>query len=108
MDYYLSFQYTVEDGQVINSQINYAKCMHSSNKKVIKYIKYFNQHNNIKDIFKYESENIIDLLSKNGIILHSDSKVTNFYLNDKIKITYLPQRFDIIFKDGYMMFGLKE
>ncbi len=108
MDYYLSFQYTVKDAQVINSQINYSKCMTTSDKKVKKYIKYFNKHKNIKDVFKYESENIIDLLSQNGIILDGSSKINNFYLNDKITITYLPKRFDIIFKDGYMMFGLKE
>ena len=82
--------------------------MTTSDKKVNKYIKYFNQHDNLKDIFKYESENIIDLLSKQGIILHSTSQINNFYLNDEIKITYLPKRFDIIFKDGYMLIGLKE
>ena len=82
--------------------------MESSNSKIIKEFKYFNQYKSLKDIFKYEKENLIDLFSKEGIILHQNQKVLNYISQEKIKITFLPRRFDIIFKDGYMIFRLKE
>ena len=72
----------------------------------IKTFKYFNQHTKLKDIFKYEKEDLIDLFSKEGVIIHQNQKIINYYSNDKVKITFLPKRFDIIFIDGYMEFRL--
>jgi hypothetical protein len=75
--------------------------------KTIKVFRYFNKHNNIKDVFKNENEQIISLLAKNGVIVSDNSIIQNQYNNEKIKITYPPQIFDIIFKDGVMIFKLK-
>ena len=106
-EYWISFQYTIKNNQVINEQLNISRCMSEENLPTKKEFKYFNQHNSLKDIFKYEKEELIDLFSKNGIILHSSQKIVNYYSDDKIKVTYLPKRFDIIFKDGYIIFRLK-
>ena len=105
-EYYISFQYTIHNNQVINEQFNISKCMNQRKLKVIKTIKYFNKHTKLKDIFKYEKENLIDIFSKEGIIMHNNQKIVNYYPDDKIKITFLPKRFDIIFVDGYMEFRL--
>ena len=107
-EYWISFQYTIKNNQVINEQLNISRCMHEINTPTKKEFKYFNHHKSLKDIFKYEKENIIDLFSKNGVILHNNQKIVNYYSDDKIKITYLPKRFDIIFQDGYIIFKLKE
>jgi len=82
--------------------------MTNKNLPIKKSFRYFYYHNSLKDIFKYEKENLIDLFSKNGVIIHNSQKIINYYSDDKIKITYLPKRFDIIFKDGYLIFKLKE
>ena len=106
--YWISFQYTMYNNQIINEKFEVAKCMLQKNLPTIKQFKYFNQHSKLKDIFKYEKENLIDLFSKEGIILHQTQKIVNYYSSDKVKITFLPKRFDIIFKDGYIIFKLKE
>ena len=105
-EYYISFQYTIQNNQIINEKLEYSRCMEDKKLPIIKTIKYFNQHNSIKDIFKYEAENIIDILSKHGVIIHNNQKIVNYYSSDKVKITYLPKRFDIIFVDGYIEFRL--
>jgi len=107
-EYWISFQYTMKNNQIINEKFEYSRCMHPITSKTIKEFKYFNEHSNLKDIFKYEKENLIDLFSKEGVILHQNQKIVNYYSSDKVKITFLPRRFDIIFKDGYMIFKLKE
>ena len=105
-EYWISFQYTMKNNQIINEKFEYSKCMNPINSKTIKEFKYFNEHSNLKDIFKYEKEKLIDLFSKEGVILHQNQKIVNYYSSDKVKITFLPRRFDIIFKDGYMEFRL--
>jgi hypothetical protein len=107
IQYWISFQYTVYNKQVINQKLEYARCMHEINTPTIASFKYFYHHKSLKDVFKYEQNEIIDMLSKSGIILHNTNRTINFYPDDKIKITYLPQRFDIIYKDGYLVFNLK-
>jgi len=107
-EYWISFQYTMKNNQIINEKFEYSKCMNPINSKTIKEFKYFNEHSNLKDIFKYEKEKLIDLFSKEGVILHQNQKIVNYYSSDKVKITFLPRRFDIIFKDGYIIFKLKE
>jgi len=82
--------------------------MYLTHSATIKEFIYFNQHKDLKDIFKYEKENLIDMFSKAGVIMHNNQKIVNYYSSDKVKITFLPRRFDIIFKDGYMIFKLKE
>jgi len=106
LQYYISFQYTIQNNQIINEKLEYSRCMDEKKLPIITTIKYFNKYNSIKDIFKYESENIIDILSKNGVIIHNSQKIINYYSLDKVKITYLPKRFDIIFIDGYIEFRL--
>ena len=107
-EYWISFQYTIQNNQIINEKFEYSRCMHSTTSKTIKEFKYFNKHTKLKDIFKYEKEDLIDLFSKEGVIMHNNQKIINYYSDDKVKITFLPRRFDIIFKDGYIIFKLKE
>jgi len=106
--YWISFQYTMKNNQIINEKFEYSKCMYPTNSATIKEFKYFNQYKNLKDIFKYEKENLIDMFSKVGVIMHNNQKIVNYYSDDKVKVTFLPRRFDIIFKDGYIIFKLKE
>jgi len=104
--YWISFQYTIKNNQIINEKLEYSKCMSEKKLPTIKTFKYFNKHTKLKDIFKYEKENLIDIFSKEGVILHQNQKIVNYYSDDKVKITFLPKRFDIIFIDGYMEFRL--
>ena len=104
--YWISFQYTIKNNQIINEKLEYSKCMSEKNLPTIKTFKYFNKHTKLKDIFKYEKENLIDIFSKEGVILHQNQKIVNYYSDDKVKITFLPKRFDIIFVDGYIEFRL--
>ena len=104
--FYISFQYTIKNNKVINEQLNISKCMQELKLPIIKQFKYRYEHNKLKDIFKFEKEHLIDLFSKEGVILHNNQKVINFYPDDKIKITYLPKRFDVFFFDGYLIFRL--
>ena len=104
--YWISFQYTIKNNQIINEKLEYSKCMSEKKLPTIKTFKYFNKHTKLKDIFKYEKENLIDIFSKEGVILHQNQKIVNYYSDDKVKITFLPKRFDIIFVDGYMEFRL--
>ncbi|NPA55386.1 MAG: hypothetical protein GXO40_03395 [Epsilonproteobacteria bacterium] len=107
VEVYISFQYTIQNNQIINEKLEYSKCMSHSSAPIITQIKYFPHHDTLAGVLKYEKEEIIDVLSKNGVFVSNCNITTNFYNNDKIKVTYLPQRFDIIFQDGYLIFKLK-
>ena len=106
--YFISFQYTIKNNKILNERFDYSRCMDNKKLPTKKEFKYFYNHTSLKDIFKYEQSNLIDLFSKEGIILTDNQRIINYYLNDKVKITFLPKRFDIIFKDGYLIFKLKE
>jgi hypothetical protein len=64
-----------------------------------------------KDIIKtcYENrETIIDYLLNKNMFITAIEKIHNSILSSKVVATFLPKRFDIIIKNGYAYFYLKE
>ena len=82
--------------------------MKKTNSKTVKSLKYSTNYTSLDEIFKYEKDKLIDFFSKEGVVLHQHQKIVNYHSDDKVKITFLPRRFDIIFKSGYVVFDLKE
>lgn len=107
-DYYLSFQFITHDYKLFSYKIEYSKALTNPKLKTIKTIIYYPEHKTLKNIFKYEADNIVDLLSKNGVIIYNNDKTHNFILQNRTKLSFPPKRFNIILKDGIMIMQEKQ
>jgi hypothetical protein len=107
-DYYLSFQFVTHDYKLFSYKIEYSKALTNPKLKTIKTIIYYPKHKTLKNIFKYEADNIVDLLSKNGVIIYNNDEVNNFMIKNRTKLSFPPKRFNIILKDGIMIMQEKQ
>jgi hypothetical protein len=105
-DYFLSFSYTFKNQKIIHTELNYSKALTKSNNKTIKYYNIYTDENNLKDFFMKHKEEIIDIISTNGVFLYQNSSFKRD-INDKIKITFPPRRFNIELNNGYVLLELK-
>ena len=106
-DYYLSFQITSVNNQIVANKIEYSKAMtHSSAKR--KFLFSFpTDCKSIEKMLENNKDKIFNLLLKEDILVTSTSLINNrFY--EKSKISYLPKRFDIIIKNQVAYFYSKE
>jgi hypothetical protein len=99
-DYYLSFQLYSNDFVLQKYTLNCSKALTNSNssKKLIFKIK--TDKKSVLDLCKQEKDKIILNLLKNENYIYSKNNVT--------KLTFPPKRFDIIIKNGYVYFYLRE
>jgi hypothetical protein len=105
-DYFLSFSYTFKNQQIIHTELNYSKALTNSKQKTLNSYKISTDEKNLKKFFIVHKEEIIDIVSKNGIVLYENSTFGNS-INDKIKITFPPRRFNIELNHGYVLLELK-
>ena len=66
------------------------------------------KYHKIVDVCKFEQNKIVKYLLKYKFHISSNETKNNNYLFSKIKGVFLPQRFDIIIKNGCVKFYLKE
>jgi len=107
-DYFISFDFISKNGKIISFHFNCSKCMvkNSSKKKLL--FKFKTPYHSIKKICKYQQNEIINNLLKYKFHIFSyDLKKNNFLVSYQ-KGVFLPQRFDIIIKNNYVYFYLKE
>jgi hypothetical protein len=107
-DYFLSFSLSNLNLNEVNYQLNISKALTVEDKKEKYLFKISCNENNIKICCKKNSEKIFNELLKRDIIVTSTSLISHKFFYEKTKIVYLPQRFDIIIKNGFAYFYLKE
>ena len=66
------------------------------------------KYTKIKKVCVLEQNKIINYLLKYKFHISSNEKKSNNYLISRIKGVFLPKRFDIIIKNGFVKFYLKE
>ena len=109
-DYYISFQYATKDYIQIYSKFNCSKTLIPTTQKG-KFLFSLPSNYPQKDVIKFCYKNrdkIVDKLLQQNIILIAREKSYNTYLETHKKLTFLPHKFDIIIKNGYAYFYLKE
>jgi len=106
---YISFQYSTKNYKLIYDNFNCSFSIinfSTQNGKLLFSLPY-NDKSVIKFCYK-NRENIIDNLLKQKIVFTSRDKIYNTFLETHKKLTFLPHKFDIIIKNGYAYFYLKE
>ena len=66
------------------------------------------KYTTIKNVCKFEQTKIVNYLLMKKFHIFSYEIKKNSYLFSSIKVVFLPKRFDIIIKDGFVKFYLKE
>jgi hypothetical protein len=108
-DYFISFSLTNLNLKEINYQINISKALtikHNGKDKFL--FKLWCNNKKLRQCLKKNSSKIFNILLTENIIVTSFSQISNSSFFEKTKIVYLPKRFDIIIKNGYAYFYLKE
>lgn len=82
--------------------------MIKNNNNEVFLFKFSTDYKKINDVCKYEQNRIVKFLLKYKFHISSNDIKQNNYLNSRIKGVFLPQRFDIIIKNGFVKFYLKE
>ena len=106
-DYFISFSFVSKNGKIIYNKFNCSNALSNIDtpKKLIFILPL---KKNIKTTCLYYKDFIIDTLLKKGIYLYASDVLYSNYLKTRIKVTFLPIRFDIIIKDKRVYFYLKE
>jgi len=104
-DYFISFQYRVSNYKLSYFKFNCSKALSKVDSKKRFLFSLPCDSSVIKCCYKHKNE-IMDFLLKN-VVLYSRDKVNNFSLSNISTLTFLPQRFDIIIKNGIAYFYLK-
>ena len=106
---YISFQYSTKNYKLIYDNFNCSYSILDSLKGDKKFLfSLFYNDNTILHFCYKNREEIINNLLKEGIVLSSREKIYNTFLETHKKLTFLPHKFDIIIKNGYAYFYLKE
>ena len=82
--------------------------MTQDNKNEVFLFEFPTKYKNISDVCKFEQNKIVKYLLKYKFHISSNDTKQNNYLISGIKGVFLPQRFDIIIKNGFVKFYLKE
>lgn len=105
-DYYISFKYYVKNYRLVYSKFNCSKALTNS-KAPKKLLFSFKCRGDISECcFKYKDK-IVDLLLKKVVFISSNDHIEKTKLTTTQKLTFLPQRFDIIIKNGSIYFYIK-
>ena len=105
-DYFISFSFINVNGKIIYTEFNCSPALSYKNSSE-KFLFFFPLNKNITNTCKKYENQIIDNLLKQKIYVYSNEKLTKGNLKSRIKLTFLPKRFDIIIKDNYVYFYLK-
>jgi len=106
-DYFLSFSFINVNGKIIYANFNCSRALSYKNSPK-KYLFSIPLYKDIKTTCKIYKERIIDNLLKQKIFIYSNEKLFKNNLTSRIKLIFLPKRFDIIIKNGFVKFYLKE
>jgi len=106
-DYFLSFSFININGKIIYANFNCSKAL-SYKHSPKKYLFSLPLYKDIKTTCKIYKEKIIDILLKQKVFVYSNEKLSKNNSKSRIKLTFLPKRFDIIIKNGVVKFYLKE
>jgi hypothetical protein len=106
-DYFVSFDFYVDNSQLKSFHFNCAKAM-SFKKSKKKFLFSFPLYKNISATCKKYKNEIVNNLLKKGVYVTSYEVLINSSITQKQKLTFLPKRFDIIIKDAEVYFYLKE
>ena len=105
-DYFLSFSIISKNGKIVYDKFNCSNALSNLNTPKI-FLFRLPLKKNIQTTCLYYKDFIIDKLLKKHIYVYSSDILYSNYLQNKIKITFLPVRFDIIIKDKEVYFYLK-
>jgi len=101
-DYFLSYNAVIKNSVLISSKLECSKCLtNKTSKKKLLFRLDVDEKNAVKICKKYKNEIIDRLLQYNTIIN------ARYFTNDRIKIVFLPHRFDIIIKNSVAYFYIK-
>jgi len=106
-DYFISFDLVSKNSKIISFNFYCSKALSVKNSKK-RYLFSLPLKKNIKTTCQFYKYKIIDFLSKKGVVVYSNENLTKNNLNTKTKLTFIPKRFDIIIKNGFVKFYLKE
>jgi len=107
-DYYISFSFSSLNTKLIYTKFNCSKALTAS-KLPKKFLFKIPCNKTIKKCCQLNQKMIIDKLLKNNIYIYSFNYMkNNIIFKNYSKLTFLPKRFDIILKDGYLYFYLRE
>jgi len=106
-DYFLSFSFTSLNNKIVSYELNCARAMTNKNVKKIFLFKFSTPYHNVKEICKYQSQILVDKLMKLNSFVYSNEVIKNDY-HFRIKLTFIPKRFDIIIKNQVAYFYLKD
>ena len=106
-DYFISFAFIQKNGKIIYDKFNCSKPLTTKYSKST-FLFSLPLVKDIKTTCIYYKDKIIDFLLKDDIYLKKKKKMYKNYLKSRIKLTFLPKRFDIIIKNGEVKFYLKE
>jgi len=106
-DYFISFDFMSKNSKIIFFHFNCSKALTIKNSKKI-FLFSLPLKKNIKTTCNFYEKKIIDFLLKRKVVIYSNEKLEKNNLNTQTKLTFLPKRFDIIIKNGFVKFYLKE
>jgi len=106
-DYFISFTFVNINSQLVVNEFNCAEALSVSSCKR-SFLFSLPLKKDIKTTCNVYKEKIIDNLIKKGIIVYANEKRNKSYIRSRVKVTFLPRRFDIIIKNGVVKFYLKE
>ena len=108
-DYFISFDFSSTDYVLRSYNFNCSAAMtNDNNQKYIFLFEFPTRYKNISDVCKFNQAKIIKYLLKYKFHISSNETKKNNYLFSRIKGVFLPKRFDIIIKNGFVKFYLKE
>jgi len=106
-DYFISFQYKIKNYRVEFFNFNCAKALSVKNSKKVFLFSFPCDNENIQNCCLLNENKIVDFLLKKSVVISSEDELRSNSLQTSSKLTYLPQRFDIIIKDGIAYFYQK-
>ena len=105
-DFFISFSLVNKNGKIISYDFKCSRALtYKYSKK--KFLFSLPLVKDIKTTCKIYQDKIINFLLKENVIVYSNEKLSDTLIS-RIKLTFLPKRFDIIIKNGVIKFYLKE
>jgi len=107
-DYFISFDFTSRNAKIISFNFNCSKAMTNDFCKKKFLFKFKTPYKSIKKVCKFQKDEIINNLLQNSFHIYSANLKLNNMLFSRQKGVFLPKRFDIIIKNNFVYFYLKE
>ncbi len=106
-DYFISFDFVSKNSKIVSFHFNCSRALTIKDSKKT-FLFSLPLRKNIKTTCDFYENKIIDFLLKRKVVIYSNEKFVRNSLNTQTKLTFLPKRFDIIIKNGFVKFYLKE